>query len=166
MTDALRRAAVGLLGLLLALGFGLANHLWLGLAALALALAWVAAGWRTRAAGATVDNLGLVLFVGGAGWGLLQGLSAWLALAVLLLALAAWDLGHFARRQALALDEAAAARMERIHLVRLGQALGAGLVLGALALVVRVALDLALALVVGLAALVALSRLVVNINRS
>jgi hypothetical protein len=59
---------------------------------------------------------------------------------------------------------AAAARMERIHLSRLGLALGGGLVLGLLALVVHVTLSFAVALVLGIVAIYALSRVVRGIN--
>ena len=83
----------------------------------------------------------------------------------MLLALAAWDMGRFIRRQVLALNDAAAARMERTHLIRLGLALGGGLLLGSMALLVRISLDFGLALVVSIIAVVALSRLVVNVNR-
>jgi hypothetical protein len=59
---------------------------------------------------------------------------------------------------------AAADRMERAHLTRLGLALGGGLVLGLLALAVRIELSFVVALVLGIVAVYAISRVVRGIN--
>ncbi len=166
MINPLRLAALGLLASVMALGFGLAGHPLIGGAAAVLGAAWLVINWRLLGGGSpALDDFGLLIFTGMAAWGLWQGLSAWLALIGMLLALAAWDMGRFIRRQVLALNDDAAARMERTHLIRLGQALGGGLLLGGMALLVRIPLDFGLALVVGIIAVVALSRLVVNVNR-
>ena len=165
MINPLRLAALGLLASVMALGFGLASHPLIGLAAAVLGAFWLLLSWRLAGSSPALDDFGLLIFTAIAAWGLWQGLSAWLALVGVLLALAAWDMGRFIRRQALALNDAAAARMERTHLIRLGQALGGGLLLGGLSLLVRIPLDFGLALFVGIIAVVALSRLVVNVNR-
>ena len=165
MINQLRLAALGLLASVMALGFGLAGHSWIGGAVAVLGAGWLVISWRLAGGSPVLDDFGLLLFTGLAAWGLWQGLSAWPALIGVLLALAAWDMGRFIRRQALALNDAAAARMERTHLLRLGMALGGGLLLGSIALLVRISLDFSLALVVSIVAIVALSRLVVNVNR-
>ena len=165
MINPLRLAALGLLSGFMALGFGLASHPLIGLSAAVLGAGWLVISWRLVGSSPTLDDFGLLIFTGIAAWGLLQGLSAWLALIEVMLALTAWDMGRFIRRQALALNDVAAKRMERTHLIRLGQALGGGLLLGSLALVVHIPLDFGLALVIGIIAVVALSRLVVNVNR-
>jgi hypothetical protein len=165
MINPLRLAALGLLAGVMALGFGLAGHPLIGGGAAVLGAAWLVINWRLVGGSPALDDFGLLIFTGMAAWGLWQGLSAWMALIGMLLALAAWDLGRFIRRQVLALNDDAAARMERTHLIRLGQALGGGLLLGGLALLVRIPLDFGLALLVGFIAVVALSRLVVNVNR-
>ena len=165
MIDRLRLAALALLASVMALGFGLSGHPLIGLAAAVLGAGWLLITWRLAAGSPAPDDLGLLVFTGIAAWGLYQGLSAWLALVGVLLALAAWDMGRFMRRQALVLNNVAAARMERTHLVRLGLALGGGLLLGGLTLVVRIQFDFGLALVIGIIAVVAVGRLVVNVNR-
>ena len=165
MIKILRLAALGLLASVMALGFGLAGHPLIGVATAVLGVIWLVINWRLAGGSPALDDLGLLVFTGIAAWGLWQGLSGWPALVGVLLALAAWDMGRFIRRQALALNDAAAARMERTHLVRLGLALGGGLLLGGLALLVRISLDFGLALVISIVAIVALSRLVVNVNR-
>jgi len=165
MINPLRLVALGLLASVMALGFGLAGHPLIGLSAAVLGAGWLVINWRLKGGSPALDDFGLLIFTGIAAWGLWQGLSAWVALVGVLLALAAWDMGRFIRRQALALNDAAAARMERTHLIRLGQALGGGLLLGGLALLVRIPLDFGLALVISIIAVVALSRLVVNVNR-
>ena len=165
MINPLRRAALGLLASVMALGFGLAGHPLIALSAAVLGAGWLVIIWRLGGGSPALDDIGLLIFTGIAAWGLWQGLSAWLALVGVLLALAAWDMGRFIRRQVLALNDEAAARMERTHLIRLGQALVGGLLLGGLALLVRIPLDFGMALLVGIIAVVALSRLVVNVNR-
>jgi len=165
MIDRLRLASLALLASVMALGFGLAGHTVIGIAVAVLGAGWLLISWRLAAGSPVLDDSGLLVFTGIAAWGLWQGLSAWLALVGVLLALAAWDMGRFMRRQTAVLNEAAAARMERTHLIRLGLALGGGLLLGVLTLLVRVQLDFGLALVIGIVAVVAISRLVVNVNR-
>jgi hypothetical protein len=165
MINPLRRAVLGFLASVLALGFGLAGHPLIAAGAALLCVGWLAIGWRAAGSNPALDDFGLLVFIGITVWGFWQGLSAWLALVAVLLALAAWDMGRFIRRQVLALNEEMAARMERTHLIRLGQALGGGLLLGSLALLVRIPLDFGMALVIGIIAVVALSRLVVNVNR-
>lgn len=165
MIKPLRLAALGLLASVWVLGFGLAGHPLIALAAFVLAVGWLVISWRLAGGSPGLDDFGLLIFIGIAAWGLWQGLSAWLALVAVLLTLAAWDMGRFIRRQVFALNDAAAARMERTHLIRLGQALGGGLLLGGLALLVRIPLDFGMALLIGIIAIVALSRLVVNVNR-
>ncbi|MDO8945392.1 MAG: hypothetical protein Q7U75_19575 [Desulfobacterales bacterium] len=155
----------------LVVGFSAAGH-WLSAAiSLMLGVCWAAVDWfgfksrsaadnapRRRAGDPFMDGLGLVGFCGLAGWAVWFGMSNWLALLGVLLALAAWDLGRFTLRMSVVLDATAAERLERVHLVRLGVALGIGLVVGGLALLVRISLDFGWALVIGAAAIIALSR--------
>jgi hypothetical protein len=165
MINPLRRVALGLLASVMALGFGLAGHPLIGGATALLGVIWLLVNWRLVGSSPLLDDFGLLVFTGIAAWGHWRGLSAWLALVGVLLALAAWDMGRFIRHQVFVLNDEAAARMERTHLIRLGQALGGGLLVGGLALLVRIPLDFGLALLIGIIAMVALSRLVVNVNR-
>jgi hypothetical protein len=165
MINPLRLVALGLLASVMALGFGLAGHPLIALSTAVFVAAWLVISWRLASGGPALDDIGLLVFIFITAWGLWQGLSPWVALVGVLLALGAWDMGRFIRRKALALNDETAARMERTHLIRLGQALGGGLLLGGLALLVRIPLDFGLALVIGIIAVVALSRLVVNVNR-
>jgi hypothetical protein len=113
---------------------------------------------RRRAGDPFVDGLGMAVFIGLAVYATWLGMSSWLAMLAVLLALAAWDLGRFTFRLRDVPDAAAAAQLERVHLTRLGLALGTGLVLGALALMLRISFDFGWALVIGAAAIFALSR--------
>jgi hypothetical protein len=148
----------------------LGQGLW-ALACLGLGVAWALVDWfglkksgaaskaaRRRGGDPFMDGLGLALFTGLAAWGAWNGLSHWLALAAVLLALAAWDMGRFTLRMSRVPDPIAAARLERTHLGRLGLALFGGLLLGGLALLVRVQLDFGWALVIAAAAVIALSQ--------
>lgn len=177
ITTPLRLAVIGLMALLMAAGFGLAGFLWLALVSAGLGLGWLAAEAPLRSLHSAVwpgrlpygdgwiASLGLPVFCGLAAVGVWLGLPAWLALAVVGLALAGWDLARLAHRLVEAPDAAAAGRIERRHLARLGLASGIGLLLGGLALFVRISLDFGLALVLGGIALAALSLAAREIRR-
>lgn len=173
ITTPIRLAVIGILALLLAAGFGLTGHAWFSAISALLGLAWLAAELPVRKSNQTpghaawldrlpygdgwAASLGLPIFCGLAAIAVWLGLPAWLALVVVGLALAGWDLARLAHRLLEAPDAAAANRIERLHLARLGLALGIGLLLGGLALVVHIPLDFGMALVLGGTALVALS---------
>jgi hypothetical protein len=170
MTNWIRVTGVGALTAILTIGFGIAGQIWGLLLALLLGLGWAIAtwppkdgDWNTRP---DLDGPGLLIFIALTVWGMWLGLPAGLALVAVLLTLAAWDLGRFVRRLSLALDATAAARLERIHLLRLGLALGGGLLLGGLALIVRTPLDFGWALGLGILAIFALSRVARGMNRN
>jgi hypothetical protein len=162
MTNWIRLVAVGLLTAILTVGFGAAGQIWGLLLTLLLGAGWAIADWPPKDGvwdtRPDLDGPGLLIFIALVIWNLWLGLPAWLALAVVLLTLAAWDLGRFVRRLSLALDAPAASRLERIHLLRLGLALGVGLLLGGLALIVRTPLDFGWALGLGILAIFALSQ--------
>ncbi len=190
MANAFRYLAIGLLMALLGLAFWVGGNFGLALSAVGLGVVWLAADWRAPQGRPLLDGLGLVGFCALAAVGIAVGLAGWIGLAAVLLALAAWDLARFSHRlrqvsatqlSPQGLDDgpdtasppqgppadlplfdgsAAAARMERIHLARLGLALGGGLALGALALVVRIELTFIVALAVGVVAVYAIARVV------
>jgi hypothetical protein len=169
MTNWIRLIGIGLLTAILAIGFGVMGQIWGLLLTLLLGAGWAIAGWPPKDgvwdARPELDGPGLLVFIAFTVWVLWLGLPAWLALAAVLLTLAAWDLGRFVRRLSLALDATAAARLERIHLLRLGLTLGVGLLLGGLALIVRTPLDFGWALGLGILAIFALSRVARGMNR-
>jgi len=162
----------------LTVGFGAAGQMIGALVSLGLGVSWAAVDWwglrksgvvtetgQRRAGDPFMDGLGLTVFTGLAVWGVWLGLSRWLGLLAVLLALAAWDLGRFTFRISDVLDGAAAARLERVHLSRLGLALGGGLLLGGLALLLRVPLDFGWALLIGATAVIALGQVARRMNR-
>jgi hypothetical protein len=172
MANLLQLAVLFFLSVGMAAGFGLTGHMGWAAVSLLLGAFWASVDWwglksrsapagrtpRRRAGDPFMDGLGLLVFIGLAVWAVWLGMSNWLALLTVLLALAAWDLGRFTFRLSDVPDAAAAARLERVHLLRLGLALAIGLVLGGLALLVRISLDFGWALLIGAAAVIALSR--------
>ncbi len=194
MANALRYVIITLLMALLAVSFWVRGSFELALWASGLGLVWLAADFRAPEGRPFLDGLGLVGFCVLAADGVSLGLPGWVGLAAVLLALAGWDLARFCHRlrqvtapqpapdtseagaaagappQEPLVDAppfdwaAAAARMERAHLARLGLALAGGLLLGGLALLVRIELTFIVALVVGIVAVYAIARVVRGLN--
>lgn len=181
ITTPVRLAVIGLMTLLMVAGFGLTGFAWLAIVSAILGLGWLAAEAPLRTSSQGLDQeswlrrrpygdgwiagLGLSVFCGLAAVSVWLGLPSWLALAVVGLALAGWDLARLAHRLVEAPDAAAAGRIERPHLARLGLALGGGLLLGGTALAVRIPLDFGMALGLGGTGLVALSLAAREIRR-
>jgi hypothetical protein len=137
----------------LALGYEF-SLLWLWAS---LGLLWLIGHYGPDEGASTV---GLVVFIGAAGYGVWQERPAGWLLVSVVAALAVWDLDHFERR--LRQAETNEADLRRGHLQRLavvtGLGLGLGLGLGWLALGVRVELSLGWAIILSLLAIVGLSR--------
>ncbi len=181
LTTPIRLAVIGLLTLLMAAGFALTAHPWFSAISALLGLAWLAAELPVRKPARTAGqadwltrrpygegwaaSLGLPIFCGLAAVAVWLGLPAWLGLAAVGLALAGWDLARLAHRLVEAPDAAAAQRTERLHLARLGIALGIGLLLGGIAMIVRIPLDYGMALVLVATALAAFSLAAREIRR-
>ena len=184
MISILQLVAIGLLTGALAVGYGVSGHIVLSLTCLVLGVAWAMVDWfgfgrarkntnlqagvpqkLRRSGDPFTDNLATPIFIGLAGWGLWQKLPAWLMLVVVLLILAAWDLGRFSNRLSVVTDEATEDRLNKLHLSRLGVTLVAGLLLGGIALLLHVTLDFGWALVLGILAMLALNRFSRGLSR-
>jgi hypothetical protein len=129
----------------------------LALLCIAFGALWLLAHRRRWDAAA---SLCLLAFIGAAGVGVnLRGGGIWAPL-VMVLALAAWDLGRFVARLSGAGASDDTHDLERRHLLRLAVVSGLGLALAWVALVARLKLDLAALLLLGLLAILGLSQLV------
>ncbi len=144
-------AAVGLLAILC-----LWHHQWaLGLAALAVGIAWGGAHWRGWRWLPPVAFAALVALSAAGLWRQLP--AAWLVVAVAA-ALAAWDLDSFAARLARFAPGPDHARLVKDHLVRLLLVVGAGIALGEVSLVIRLTLGLGVVMGLGLLAFLILTQ--------
>jgi hypothetical protein len=108
--------------------------------------------------GKGVATVGLVVFIGAAGYGVWQEHPAEWLLVSLVAALAAWDLDHFERRLRQARPGTQETDLRRAHLQRLALVAGLGLGLGWLALGVRIELGLGWAILLSLLTIIGLSR--------
>ena len=99
------------------------------------------------------EHIAFVLNLGIAAWLQFSGCPPALSLAITMLALAGWDLARLAPRLARIDPPAAAARLERRHLFRLGAALAAGCAAAAAALVVQLRLSFVASGLLGLSAI-------------
>lgn len=159
MTRRLRLISFGVCYAALALGFGLGGQL-------AWAVLWAVGG----AAGLVLlyksklelGQAGFLLGVGGAAWGIWQGLPAWALVLALGAALAFWDLDAFLERLravgAVESPEAAAAlrALERAHMRQLAWALGIGMALCAAGFWVKLELSLGWAIFLGVVVIAAI----------
>jgi hypothetical protein len=135
----------------LALGYEF-SLLWLWVS---LGLLWLIGHYGPGEGAATV---GLVIFIGAAGYGVWQERPAGWLLVSLVAALATWDLDHFERRLRRARPEIMETDLRPPHLQRLAVVAGLGLGLGWLALGIRVQLSLGWAIILSLLAIIGLSR--------
>jgi hypothetical protein len=144
----LAAGCIALAGVGLVLGYEF-SLLWLWVS---LGLLWLIGHYSP---GQGTSTMGLVIFIGAAGYGVWQGRPAGWLLVSLVAALAAWDLDHFERR--LRRADTRQADLRRAHLQRLAVVAGLGLGLGWLALGLRVELNLGWAIVLSLLAIIGLS---------
>lgn len=133
---------------------------WPTLVVCACGLLWLIGSRSSRLWSA---GIGLPALTASAVWGLEAGWPPVLALLVVVLALLAWDLHHYAERWRRA---AGPTSLERRHQARLLAVAACGLLVGVVALEMSFGLDFALALfLVGLAIL-GLSRVVIALRRA
>jgi hypothetical protein len=180
----LQLVAIALLSGTLGAGYGISGQTGLAVISIVLGLCWAAVDWfgigrsnikpklrsgvteRSRRGGDPLTgNFALLLFIGLAAWGVWQRLPTWLMLGAVFFTLIAWDLSQFSNRMMVVIDDATAARLERVHLSRLGIALSFSLLLGGAALFVHIQLDIGWALVLGMLAMIGLNRFVRGLSR-
>jgi hypothetical protein len=111
-------------------------------------------------------QIGFVLDVCTAAYAVISGVSRWVALAAVLLLLAGWDLARFSAQIENIVPPQAAARLQTIHLRRLGWTLAAGAAAGCAASLFHFQLGFTTAVVMGLAALVLLALSIKELARS
>lgn len=182
MINILQLIAIGLMAGVLASGYFFSSQPVFAVTTLLLGVVWGGVSWfgvsdaekekgqslppqKRHRGDPSIDNLALLVFVGLATWGVWQKLPPWLMLVVVILTLAAWDLGRFANRLLSVLDAETAVRLEQNHLTRLGAALLGGLILGSLMLLIHVQLDFGWALFLGIVGIFALNRFTKGIAR-
>jgi hypothetical protein len=155
--------SIGLATVALGVGYAQAGMGTRTLLLAAFVLPWLLGRWPRLA---WMPSAGLGLYVAAAVVGLwLDAGAGWMLLAVII-ALTAWDLDHFSRRQTHAARVEGQRDMERHHLQRLlAIDLVAGL-LAALALGVRVQLAFGAVLVLGLLSVFGLSRAIRCLRRA
>jgi hypothetical protein len=146
----------GLATFALALGYA-GQALWGVGVAIAIGLLWLAGDWRSW--DWTADTC-LAGWVGLAALGAWQGLTAGCMLLGVVMALAAWDLGHFAVRLRAAGALPPPAELTRAHLRQLAIVAATGLLLGSIALGIRFELTFGWALLIAALAIIGLSRLI------
>lgn len=166
MTAKALPASIWLATSALALGYALGGLWNLTLVIVALGFLWLLG--QTRHWG-WMAFVGLVSFVGVAVIGLWFDLAAGWMLLGTVMALAAWDLDHFAQRlRYVGWDETLAERrreLERRHLQRLLSVSGLGLLLAAVALGVRIRFNFGIAFLLGLVAVLGLSQAISFLRR-
>ncbi len=139
------------------------SALWVGsVIILALSLIWLVG--QQRQVKWLVD-LGLIAFIVIAAFGVWWGVGGGWMLFSAVVALAAWDLAHFARRLGQVDQVAAEARLRQAHLWQLLMTVGLGFVLGGVALSIQLKMDLGWLIVLGLLVVVGLSRVLGSINK-
>ncbi len=155
MIERLHILAILLATLALFLAYALGGWWSLALLFAVLGALWGLGQWR----GWTwVANMGLLLFVGGAAFGVWLGMGAVWMLVGVVAALSAWDLEHFARRLGAAGRIDRAWDLQRNHLLRLLMVDALGLVLGGVALSVRIPLGFGAAVLLAALAVFAMTR--------
>jgi hypothetical protein len=156
-------ASLFLAAAFLSLAYGLGG-LWQAIPVLLfIAGGW---GWASRKILEWPAPLGLVLFVIASAIGLWLFATPGLILPGMIAALAAWDLAHFLRRTHAVHRIEEAARLERIHMLRLGAVIGVGGLFGAAALLLRLSFSFGITFLVGLLAIFGLTRAVIFLKRS
>ncbi len=139
------------------------SALWVGsVIILALGLIWLVG--QQRQVKWLVD-LGLIAFIVMAAFGVWRGVGAGWMLFSTVVALAAWDLAHFARRLGQVDQVVAEARLRQAHLWQLLMTLGLGFVLGGVALSIQLKMELGWLIGLGLLVVVGLSRVLGLINK-
>lgn len=156
--------AIAIAALILAMGFSLIGLWHWAIVFVAAALFWWL-GERQRG-WLWAPDAGLVAFVAAAAAGYWLGLPLLAMLAVIILALSAWDLNRFHQRVKPSQGDDAIHSLEQHHLRRLIYAMAASLVLAALSLVLELQFNFAVAFALGLVMAFGLSRLLVYLARA
>jgi len=161
----MRRAVfvlVGLATLLLAVGYAL-NALWpIAIGVAIVGILWLVGEWRNLGWPA---SLGFVLFVFVTIYGVLQAVSLIWLLPGTLVTLTAWDLAHFNRYLRRSADVRDETTLKQRHLLRLGVALGFGLLLSVVALGFQTKLNFIWVILLGLFAMLGLGQVVRFLRR-